>query len=50
MRLWRYAFAFEGCVGNGMRLVDACAWVSYAFIEDAFELFEGMVKVYGVCV
>ena len=40
MRLWRYAFAFEGCVGNGMRLGNSFA----------FELFEGMVKVYGVCV
>ena len=40
MRLWRYAFAFEGCVGNGMRLSNACA----------LELFEGLVKDYGVCV
>ena len=40
MHLWRYAFAFEGCVGNGMRLGNACA----------LELFEGLVKDYGVCV
>ena len=40
MRLWRYAFAFEGCVGNGMRLGNSFA----------FELFDGLVKDYGVCV
>ena len=36
----------EGCVGNGMRLGILCVSV-YAF---AFELFDGLVKDYGVCV
>ena len=45
-----------GCVVEyDMRLKDAFAWVSYAFgyyvrLEDALEIFEGMVKVYRVCV
>ena len=44
--VWRDGMEICVCVGNGMRLGILCVSV-YAF---AFELFDGLVKDYGVCV
>ena len=46
MMVWRDGMEICVCVGNGMRLGILCVSV-YAF---AFELFDGLVKDYGVCV
>ena len=45
----RLVDAFGGCVW-WMRLVDALAMGCVSVYACAFELFEGLVKDYGVCV